>query len=441
MKKLLSYMLVVILSTACLSGCNKTELDKSKPVTLTMWHVYGEQADSPMNKLVDEFNRTVGQEKGIIINVTGMSSAYAIGNKLIEASSGKADAPDMPDLFFGHKSNALQLGLDKLVDWNELVEKESLDGFIPEFLADGLENDKLYVFPVTKSTHLLFICGTQFDRFSEATGVTYESLSEWDGFFDAAQKYHEWSGGKTFCSLDYPIRLAELAALSAGEDNVFNENGTYSFESNTFKSFMDRMDEAIIKGYIGISDLYANTQIMTGEVMSGIGSSAAILYYNDTVTYPDNTQEPMNLKILPIPQLKNGKKLITQAGVGLLAHKTTSQKAEAASIFAMWLTEPQRNLDFAAITGYMPVTFEAFDKIKAYDFKDKNYKNLYTVYTASKESCKAVSEQQSPEYASALQSFCDYLRENQKGLSERYYSGEDAAILKNEIWKNLKAAR
>lgn len=38
-----------------------------------------------------------------------------------------------------------------------------------------------------------------------------------------------------------------------------------------------------------VSDLYSNTQVMTGDVLSGLGSSAAILYYNDTVTYRDGT--------------------------------------------------------------------------------------------------------------------------------------------------------
>ena len=33
--------------------------------------------------------------------------------------------------------------------------------------------------------------------------------------------------------------------------------------------------------------LYSNTQVMTGETLAGLGSSAAILYYNDFVTYPD----------------------------------------------------------------------------------------------------------------------------------------------------------
>lgn len=50
--------------------------------------------------------------------------------------------------------------------------------------------------------------------------------------------------------------------------------------------------------------------MMTGETFAGISSSAAILYYNDTVTYPDNTSEPMNLKVLPLPKAKSGKNLI-----------------------------------------------------------------------------------------------------------------------------------
>ena len=46
----------------CLAACGETNGD---PVTVTLWHVYGGEVNSPMNALVDEFNRTVGQEQGI----------------------------------------------------------------------------------------------------------------------------------------------------------------------------------------------------------------------------------------------------------------------------------------------------------------------------------------------------------------------------------------
>ena len=93
-----------------------------------------------------------------------------------------------------------------------------------------------------------------------------------------------------------------------------------------------------------VSDLYSNTQVMTGDVLSGLGSFAAILYYNDTVTYQDGTQEPMDLHVLPMPKTAGVDALMTQAGVGLCAYKTTAQKAEAAALFVRWLTENERNL-------------------------------------------------------------------------------------------------
>ena len=40
------------------------KIESEKPVTLSMWHIYGEQTDSPLNQLVQEFNATVGKEKG-----------------------------------------------------------------------------------------------------------------------------------------------------------------------------------------------------------------------------------------------------------------------------------------------------------------------------------------------------------------------------------------
>ena len=126
-----------------------------------------------MNRLVEEFNQTVGMEKGIIINVTGMSNASHIGKKLPDAKAGKPDTGEMPDLFFGHKSNAAEIGTENLVDWKELFSEKELSGFVPEFLSYGEENEKLYVFPVTKSTFLLFVSGSQFERFSKDTNVTY----------------------------------------------------------------------------------------------------------------------------------------------------------------------------------------------------------------------------------------------------------------------------
>ena len=433
-RKLFLLLLIFSISICCLPGCKKSELDKNKPVTLTMWHVYGEQADSPMNRLIDEFNETVGVEKGIIINVTAMSNASKIGEKLLDAHNKIPGSAEMPDLFFAHKSNVLELGADCLLDWNEYFSEKELSAYIPEFLEDGTAAGKLSVFPVSKSTHLLFIAGGQFERFSADTGVTYEALSTWDGFFDAAAKYYDWSGGKPFCALDYPLRAIELAATESGAGDIFADDGFYDPSNVIFKQTFIKFADSLAKGHIMLSNLYSNTQVMTGEVVAGIGSSAAILYYNDTVTYEDGTSEPMNPEILPLPA-ENGKKpYITQAGVGLCAYKTTSQKAEASAIFAKWLTEPERNLEFVCQTGYMPVTNGAFDKIDDCRFKTADYEKLYAALKKVKESSEVLSEQQSPEYYSKVYAFYDYLRNEQKQF---ILSNTPPEALAEGLWQKL----
>ena len=399
-----------------------------------MWHVYGEQADSPMNRLIDEFNETVGMKKGIIVNVTAMSNASKIGEKLLDAHNKIPGSAEMPDLFFAHKSNALELGTDNLLDWNEYFSEKELSAYVPEFLEDGTADGRLSVFPVSKSTHLLFIAGSQFERFSADTGVTYESLSDWNGFFDAAAKFYDWSGGKPFCAFDYPLRAVELAAAENGAANIFADDGFYNPSNGIFKQTFIKFADSFAKGHIMLSNLYSNTQVMTGEVAAGIGSSAAILYYNDTVTYEDGTSEPMNLEILPLPAENGKKSYITQAGVGLCAYKTSVQKAEAAVTFAKWLTEPDRNLDFVCQTGYMPITNGAFDKIDGYRFKTDDYKKLYSTLKKAKESSEALSEQQSPEYYSRVYAFYDYLRNEQKQFM---LSGAPPEALAEGLWQKL----
>ena len=113
MKRYLSVLLAALLLLGCLSGCGaKTTLDPDDPVTLTMWHVYGEQADSPMNRLIAEFNATVGQEKGILVTVTNVTSTSKISAQLEAALTGDPDTPEMPDLFSTHTNTAEELGTE-----------------------------------------------------------------------------------------------------------------------------------------------------------------------------------------------------------------------------------------------------------------------------------------------------------------------------------------
>ncbi|MBQ9832868.1 MAG: extracellular solute-binding protein [Clostridia bacterium] len=188
----LACTLIALLLLLSVSGCGSSSLlSKDDPVTLTMWHVYGEQADSPMNRLIQEFNETTGLENGVIINVTALSNGTDIGPMLRNAYANAPGALPMPDLFTCHTNNADELGAKNLIDWTELFSEEELSNYVDAFVKDGMVDGRLAVFPVSKSTHMLFINGTQFDLFSQDTGVTYDDLATWEGFFAAAEAFHE----------------------------------------------------------------------------------------------------------------------------------------------------------------------------------------------------------------------------------------------------------
>jgi len=192
--------------------------------------------------------------------------------------------------------------------------------------------------------------------------------------------------------------------------------------------------EAFAKGHITVSNMYANTQVMTGEVPSGIGSSAAIGYYNDTVTYPDNTSEPTDLQVLPLPKSGGEHEYMPQTGVGICAYKTTEQKAEAAYEFIKWFTESERNLDFVVKTGYMPVTNRAFAAIDGYAFEDKGYESLYNAIKTMHDGYTPIVRPDFDGFYDKTNALYDWLRENQPSLTERYQNGEDISVLTEEMW-------
>ncbi len=429
MKKIIAAAMIIFIISTSISGCSGSSLlSASNPVTLELWHVYGEQADSPMNRLIKEFNETVGRQKGIVINVTLMTNAKDVGSLLMAAKKNEPGFPELPDLFFAHKSDIENLDDGCLLDWREAFPKNELGSFVEGFLQDGMVDGSLKVLPVSKSTNLLFVNGSQFERFSTETGVLRSELSSWDGFFEAAEKYYAFSGGKPMCAFDYlldSIRLNAQARASAEELDMTGEE---------FKSSYLEFMQPFVKGHITVADMYSNTQVMTGETLAGVGSSAAILYYNDTVTYPDNTTEPTNLIVLPYPKTSGGRALMQQAGVGLCAYKTTEQKAEAAYIFASWLTESQRNTDFVSQTGYMPVRTDAYEKLQKHDFSQEEYTQLYNVLNEMIQGFAPVSNTNSHEFYNLANELYAALREAQPEWTARYEAGEDASALAEEAW-------
>ena len=110
----------------CLAACGETNGD---PVTVTLWHVYGGEVNSPMNALVEEFNRTVGQEQGIRVRVDSVSNSGVIHESVLAAAYKDPGAPELPDLFVSYPKTVLALPDENiLADYRDYFTDEELEG-------------------------------------------------------------------------------------------------------------------------------------------------------------------------------------------------------------------------------------------------------------------------------------------------------------------------
>ena len=151
-------LLLAVFILSCFAGCSGTPKEET-PTTITVWHVYGGQTDSPLNDLIDEFNQTVGKERQINVQVTSVSNSNTIHELVLAAANGEPGASELPDIFSSYPKTVMALPDDGiLVDYRDYFSEEELSAFIPAFVEEGTVNDRLVVLPVENLYLVLTAC-------------------------------------------------------------------------------------------------------------------------------------------------------------------------------------------------------------------------------------------------------------------------------------------
>lgn len=436
MKRFLSFLLCTLLLLS-LAGCDGVQ--EEQPITLTIWHVYGGQTDSPLNDLIDEFNRTVGKEQHITIQVTSVTNTNTIHEGVLAAANNDPGAAELPDMFISYPKTVLAMpDEDILVDYRDYFSEEELDAFIPAFIEEGTIHDRLAILPIAKSTEILFINKTLFDRFAAGTGASMDELDTWEGLFQMASRYSEWSGGKTFFVHDYHFNYFQVGVESLGEA-FFDEDGI-AFGS-AFSKLWQPYAEAALQGGVWLYGGYATEPLRTGDAVVSVASSASVLYYSDVVTYADNTSEESEYLARPCPIFEGGEKLVMQRGAGFCTVKSTPEREKAAMVFLKWLTAPEQNVELVTRLGYMPVTQEAFDIYLPQaieQLEDPKYKELYRAFLQTQEEYTFYTAPQRDDYLSLETSFEDEVRLLLSAAAKEYSENDDPAAAAASVLQKLR---
>ena len=380
-KRTLCLVLLVCLAVFVFTGCGKKDpLDPANPLTLTFWHPYTQQMQTVIDELIKEFNETVGAKRGVIVHTDYIADVPVLHEKIRAAINGDPGSPGLPDIAVIYPKIGISLAeAGLLTDLSSLFTPNELAQYIPAFMEEGKLNDGIpYILPIAKSTEVLYVNTTLFDRFAADTGVTLTQLATFEGILDASAKYYDWSGGKDFFHIVDLFNYAMTGYEQLG-DKFVTPSGL-NLGSPLWPRMWDAYYPPAVRGGVAVFDNYGNYLMATGEIVCALGTSASITYYPSTVIYGDNTEEDCILAILPQPVHEGGQKIALQRGGGLCIIKSNNSKEYAAGLFLKWLTQPDNNLRFTAHTGYMPVTEAAFDGFIAKDLMDKTSANVATLF-------------------------------------------------------------
>ena len=80
------------------------------------------------------------------------------------------------------------------------------------------------ILPLAKSTEVLFVNRTLFDRWAAQSGASYDDLATWEGVYALAERYAA-DTGKCFFVHDYHFNYFQVGVESLGEA-FFRDDGT-----------------------------------------------------------------------------------------------------------------------------------------------------------------------------------------------------------------------
>ncbi|MDO4554864.1 MAG: extracellular solute-binding protein [Lachnospiraceae bacterium] len=394
MKKIGSLMAIVMTCLCLFTGCLKQEeqvkevkLDPDNPITITLWHYYNGAQQTAFDEMTEEFNETVGREKGIYVETYAQGDVYELQQVVMDAADKKAGASEMPDIFSAYADTAYEVNERGLVaDLRPYLTKAELAQYVDSYIEEGAfdKEDELKIFPIAKATEVLVLNETDWKKFAKKTGVKKSDLSTIEGLVKVAGKYYDWSEGKAFFGRDSVANYIYVGAKQLGIDIISVEDGKtkLNLDREVMKKIWDCYYVPYVKGWFSSEGRFRSDDMQMGNVIAYVGSSSGASFYPTEVSVGDEEQYPIKIGVYESPKFKDGESYAVQQGAGMVVTNKTDEEVYASIEFLKWFTDSERNMTFSTLSSYLPVKKEANSKdllLSTLTAEDENVINTLSV--------------------------------------------------------------
>lgn len=368
-KRILCVLCVLGLVFAA-AGCgDKSPLDPKNPTSITIWTYYNGDQLSAFDGLVEEFNETVGVEKGIIVKSVSQGSVNDLETNVLAAVKGEVGADEVPNIFMAYADTAYTVDqMGQVLDLKDYLSEEEKSAYIDSYMKEGdfAGTGEIKIFPTAKSLEVLVLNKTDWDVFAAETGATYDDLADMESLVATAQKYYEWTDaktpdvpddGKALFGRDAMANYMLIGSMQLGQEifQVSDGKMTLNFDKSVARRLWDNYYIPYIKGYFAATGRFRSDDIKTGNIIAYVGSSASVSFFPDTVSVSDSESYPIEMDVLACPEFEGGDYAVQQ-GAGMVVTKGEEAEVYACVEFLKWFTADERNIKFSVDSGYLPVT-------------------------------------------------------------------------------------
>jgi sn-glycerol 3-phosphate transport system substrate-binding protein len=331
-----------------------------KPVEITYWHAMTRANEDELKKLTNDFN---AQQHDVRVTLSAAAS-YTDNTTRFKAG---LTTGDLPDLMQGEDSS-----LQTLIDSQTILPAASClkaDGrdtadLIPRVVAYYSVNGVLYPMPFNDSNPILYYNKAVFRR----AGLDPEKPPRAFETVEAdARKIVQSRAAQFGIALKTDSWPVEHWLAKAGQTIVDNDNGRtaratrVTFDDAAGVSIFQWFDD-MVKSKLalstGTSEIDHYLAVGNGRAAMTIDTSAALGTISQLFAAGQFKNVQLGVGPMPGPTSPDGSVLVGGAA-NYIVNKSAPEKQAAAYEFAKFLAEPKVQSEWAAATGYVPVSKSA----------------------------------------------------------------------------------
>jgi multiple sugar transport system substrate-binding protein len=186
-------------------------------------------------------------------------------------------------------------------------------------------------------------------------------LSTLEGVTRVSEIYYN-DTGKAFFGRDSLANMFIIASKEFGIDIFDPQDGgaVINADEAVMRKVWDNYYIPYLSGYVSAYGKFRSDDVRVGDILAYVGSTSSSAYFPKEVTAGGETY-PIRAKVLPMPHYEGGSDVIVQQGAGMVVAKSTPAEEYGSVMFLKWFTEMNNNIEFSALSGYMPVRKSAMD--------------------------------------------------------------------------------